>query len=119
MPKQSPWQIRVGRKADVLAEFCVPAHKMDVKDLKTFLRALVVRYRTNSPEDMVGYYVNRRRGHPCRLPFAEVTYQYWPDQCRGGYWCGDWECYASATREIDASAAKALKELMRASKAAC
>ncbi len=116
MPKQPPWQIRVGRKADVLAEFCVPAHKIGVKDLNVFLRALVVRYRTNSPEDMVGYYVNRRRGHPCHLPFAEVAPAHRLDECRVGYLCGDWECYASARQKVDASQAQAMKEILQASK---
>ena len=119
MSKQPLWEIEIACKADVLAEFTVPVNKMGVNDLKAFLRALVIRYRTNSPEDMVDYYVNRRRGHPCRLPFADVTYKHWLDQCRVGYWCGEWECHATAKQEIDASAAQALKEHMRASKAPC
>ena len=116
MPKQPPWEIRVGRKADVLAEFCVPAHKLTEKGLGTFLRALVVRYRADSPEDMLGYYVNRRRGNPCRLPFVEVTPAHRLDECRVGYLCGNWECYASAMQKIDASQAQAMKEILEASK---
>ena len=118
MPKQPPWEIRVARKADVLAEFHVPAHKMDVKDLKAFLRAIIVRYRTDSPEDMMHYYVNRRRGHPSRLPFAEVTCVHKLDQQRVGYWCGDWDCYASAMQKIDEAQAQAGKQILRASKGA-
>ncbi len=115
MPKQPPWEIRVGRKADVLAEFCIPAHKMGVKDLETFLRALVVRYRTDSPEDMLEYYVNQRRGNPYRLPFAEVTPAHRLDERRVGYLCGDWQCYAFAMQKIDASQAQAMKEILQAS----
>ena len=85
MPKQGPWEIRGGRKAKVLAEFCVPYHKMTTNDLSAFLRALVIQYRTNSPEEMVGYYVNRRLGDPSQIPL-EVKAVNKLDQRRIAYW---------------------------------
>ncbi len=116
MAKQPPWEIQVGRKNEILAEFSVPGHKLGTNDLKAFLRALVARYRTDDPEVMLLFYVNRRPGNPDRLPFAEVTYEHWLDQHRVGYWCGQWECYATAKQKIDATTADALKDLMQASK---
>jgi len=115
-PKQPPWEIRVGRKDKILAEFCVPAHKMQKNDLESFLRAVVVRYQTDGPEDMVVHYVNRRLGPPSRSSFAEVKYGQWLDECRVGYWCGDWECYAYAKHKIDVSVSKWLKKQLQRSK---
>ena len=120
MPKQPPWEIRVGRKSEVLAEIQVPFHKMGEKDIAAFLRALVVRYRTDRPEDMVSFYVNKRRGNPCRLPFADIKPAYQLEQSRVGYFCGDWECYAFAMHEIDETTATAmLKTLRQSLKGSC
>ncbi len=118
MPKQPPWEIRVGRKADILAEFCVPAHKLQKKACEAFLKALVVRYRTDTPEEMLAFYVNKTRGAPDRLPFAEVRNARDLDRRRVGYFCGDWECYAFAMQEIDAGTAEAIKRLIDENKRA-
>jgi hypothetical protein len=112
MPKQSPWQIRVGRKAEILAEFSVPAHKLQRHALEAFLKAIVVRYRTNSPEEMVYYYASKTRGLPTRLNFAELTPACDIERKLVGYFCGEWECYAEAMREIDAEHAESLKKIM-------
>jgi hypothetical protein len=101
MPKPPEWEIRVGRKAEILADLRVPVHKLQRNALNAFLRALVVRYRTDTPEEMLAFYVNKTRGAPGRLPFAEVR-DCPLDRGRVGYWCGDWECYAFALRELDA-----------------
>jgi hypothetical protein len=55
-----------------LASFRVPVHKLQRNALSAFLRALVVRYRTDTPEEMLAFYVNKTRGAPECLPFAEV-----------------------------------------------
>ena len=109
MPKQPDWEFKVARKAEVLAEFRVPTHKLQKNTLNAFLKALVVRYRTNTPEEMLAFYVNKTRGTPDHLPFAEVHWCSDLDRKRVGYFCGDWECYASAMQEIDADTADANK----------
>lgn len=109
MPKHPPWEIRVGRKTEVLADFRVPAHKLQENARAAFLKALVVRYRTDTPEEMLAFYVNKTRGAPDRLPFAEVKPCKDLDRRRVGYWCGDWECYAFAMQEIDADHAEFIK----------
>ena len=118
MPKQAPWEIRVGRKTEVLAEFSVPAHKLRTDNVKAFLKAIVIRYRNETPEEMMSYYVNKTRGLPSRLPFADVMRAYDIDRCRVGYSCGDWECYAFAMQEISGAVAQTVKKLLEATKAA-
>jgi hypothetical protein len=110
---QPPWEIKVGRKAKILAEFQVPAHKLQKNALDIFLKALVVRYRTSTPEDMLPYYVNKAKGEPSRLSFADVTYCYDLDRRRVGYCCGDWDCYAFAMQEIEAHEAEAIRSELR------
>ena len=118
MPKQPPWTITVGRKAEVISEFVVPAHKLQRTALENYLRALVVRYRTKSPEDMLNYYVNRTKGKPTRLVYAELR-PYWSfDLRRSGYFCGEWECYASATYEVSAEIAQAVQNELERGKQA-
>ncbi len=106
---QPPWEIRVGRKDKILAEFRVPAHKLQKNALYAFLKAMVVRYRTETPEDMLAFYVNKTRGAPTRLSFAEARSCHDLEKRRVGHWCGDWDCYASAMREISAEAADGMK----------
>jgi len=115
MPKHGPWEIRVCRKDEVLAEFCVPYHKMSTGDLSAFLRGLIIQYRTNSPEEMVGYYVNRRLGAPSRIPL-EVMAVNKLDQRRMGYWCGNWDFYAYALQEFDEEQVQAVKQILQATK---
>ena len=110
MPRQSPWEIRVGRKADILAELLVPVHKLQRQALSAFLKALVVRFSTDTPEDMLTFYVNGTRGLPTRLLLAEVKPCEDLDRNRIGYWCGTWECYAVAMREIPVGHAVWMKE---------
>ena len=80
-PKSPPWKFSVWRKDEQLAEFDIPAHKLESHEVGRFLHALVVRSRTNSLEEMIKYYVNNRRGHPTRVPFAEVI-RYSSDEFR-------------------------------------
>ena len=115
MPKQPPWEIHVGQKADVLAKFCVPFHKMSIKDLSAFLRALVICYRTNRPEEMVGYYVNRRLGDPSHI-LLEVKAVHKFDQNQIGYWCGNWDFYAYAMQELDEAKVQAVKQILQVTK---
>lgn len=115
MPKQGPWEICVGRKANVLAKFCVPHHKMSKNDLSAFLRALVIQYRTNDPEKMVGYYVNRRPGHPSRIPLEIKTVDK-IDQRRMGYLCGNWDFYAYALQEYNEELVQEIKRILQATK---
>ena len=111
MSKQPQWRILVGRKAGLIADFYMPAHRLMVNDIQAFLKAVVARYSSDGPEDMALYYLNKRRGAPSRLPFADVMPVRDPDVW--GYYCGDWDCYASATQVLDEDAAKALKEMLR------
>jgi hypothetical protein len=60
--RQPSWKVRVGNKEVVLAEFELPYHRMGNRQIETFLRALVVRYRTDTREEMASYYVNGRAG---------------------------------------------------------
>lgn len=110
MPKQPPWKIRIGRKVEIIGEFEVPSHKLDTNGVKSFLRALVARYRTERPEDMVAFYVNRRRGDPARSQLANVIKAWDFDRCLIGYSCGNWDCYADAMRRIGPEAAEFLRE---------
>lgn len=112
MPKQPPWQIRVGRKAQLIAEFSVPAHKLPKNALEAFLKSVVVRYRTKEPGEMLHYYVSKTRGRPTRLNFAELIPIHDLDRRLVGYFCGEWECYAEAAREIDNEQAESLKRVM-------
>ena len=118
--KQPPWHIKVARKDNVLEEFDVPAHKLGSKEIGTFLRAIVVRYRTETAEDMASYYVNQRRGAPSRLPFAEVSDCYSEDQQHQGYLCGgwEWEWYATAMQDVGPEAATAMREIVAKTKPA-
>ncbi len=92
----APWEITVARKAEILADFRVPVHKLQKNALNAFLKALVVRYSTETPQDMLAFYVNKTRGAPAYLPFAEVSYCHDLGRRRVGYWCGNWDCYAFA-----------------------
>ena len=100
MPVQEPWKIRVGRKAEEIASFQIPAHKLGSNEIDVFLRALVTRFRTSTAEEMIPYYVNGRRGSPTRSYLAEVQRCWSSDQKEQGKMCGDWECYAIATQKI-------------------
>lgn len=97
MPRHPPWTITVGRKQNVIAEFTVPAHNLQRKAREAFLRALVARYSTDTPQEMLHYYANRTRGYP---PIPDVRWNPQPDRLQNGYFFGDWECYASAMYEI-------------------
>ena len=112
MPKYPPWKIRIGRKAEIIGEFEVPCHRLGTNDLKTFLRALVVRYRTETPEDMAAFYVNRHRGSPDRLPFADTKPSFDFERCLTGYFCGEWECWAEAMQAITPKQARAIKNVL-------
>ena len=111
--KNPPWRIVVAKKQHVIADFLVPAHKLPTKALSAFLKALVVRYKTSSPEEMLPFYVSRAKGEPAFRSighFAEFTFDYETRQI--GYYSGDWECYACARYEIDQERADALKREM-------
>jgi hypothetical protein len=115
---QPPWEIEVCEKAKTLARFQVPAHKLGPNDLASFLRPLVVRGRTNTIAEMMVFYVNRRRGAPNRLPFAEVQPCRNLKRGRVGYWCGDWDCYATAMKKIDKATAAWIRKEIRKNRAA-
>jgi hypothetical protein len=111
--KLPPWDIEVAQKDKILASFQVPAHKLPRKALEAFLKASVARYRSISAEDMVVFYVSKARGNPSRLPFTEIT-RYWNSETRrSGYFCGEWECYATATYEVSAEIATAIEEQLK------
>jgi hypothetical protein len=61
----------------------------------------VVRYRTDTPQEMLLYYVNNRSGEPSRVDGAEVRHAWSPDHRKQGYICGDLECRATSMRELD------------------
>ena len=117
MTKQPPWEITVGRKGNIIAEFQVPSHKLQKNALAAFLRALVARYRSSSPEEMLSYYVNNTRGAPARLPFAEIVPCHDLERLRVGLQCGGWECYATALHEVSSDVAKSLDEMFSQNKA--
>jgi hypothetical protein len=109
MAKLPPWEITVARKSDVIAEFQVPGHRFGDREIAAFLRALAVRYRTDTPQDMLDYYVNKRKGRPQRLPLADVQPHLLLEKNRSGFFCGDWECYAMAMQEMAPGAAEAAR----------
>ena len=110
-PKSPPWKFSVWRKDEQLAEFDVPAHKLEAHEVGRFLHALVVRSRTNSLEEMIKYYVNNRRGHPTRVPFAEVIRYSSDEFSENGFWCGEWECYARATQTVTEDVSSILRQI--------
>jgi hypothetical protein len=110
MQNQAPWEIKLSRKAKILAEFKVPGHKLSGNGLKAFLKAIVASERAGNPESMMLFYVNKRRGEPSRLPFAETCKHEDLKRNRVGFFCGDWECHASAFQKIDASTVKWIKQ---------
>jgi hypothetical protein len=105
------WNIRVGRKAKVIADFHAPMHKLDRKGVCDFLRALVIRHRTDTPQEMLDYYVNNRRGKPIHRKDADARFYFDYEKCLSGYWCGDWECYASAAFQLTSEEAEALHNI--------
>jgi hypothetical protein len=107
------WNIRVGRKATIVADFCVPMNKLDGKRVHEFLRTLVIRYTTNSPEDMLPYYVNARRGKPVRRSDLDTKSYIDYEKCLSGICCGDWDCYASAAFQLTSDEAEALHNIRR------
>jgi hypothetical protein len=100
--KTPPWYIEVAKKNKVLARLVVPAHKLPTNALAAFMKALVVRYLTSSPEEMLPFYVSRAKGEPALRSIgyhAEPIFDH--KTRRYGYFFGDWECYATATYEVD------------------
>jgi hypothetical protein len=113
LPLSAPknWQITVGEKANILAEFEVPIYRLDGRALYVFLKALVARARSESYEDMARFYINRRRGDMFRDARTKIGPFFNYDLRLNGYFCGDWECYARAAYEISAEQADAIKAL--------
>jgi hypothetical protein len=105
MPRPS-WKIEIWCKDKAVARFEAPAHKLSKGALFAFLTALVVRYRTDTPQEMLLFYVNKRSGSPVRLPGAAIQSAWTQDEGEQGYICGDWECRATAMQELDAARAK-------------
>jgi hypothetical protein len=107
------WEIKVSTKSKTLAEFEVPAHKLGSKDIRALLKAIVASGRAGNPETMTLMYVNRRRGEPARLNFAECRQH--ADLRRGqtGIFCGDWEFYATAMQDADPTVIRWLKRIRR------
>jgi hypothetical protein len=62
--KTPPWYIEVAKKNKVLARLVVPAHKLPTNALAAFMKALVVRYLTSSPEEMLPFMSAAPRGSP-------------------------------------------------------
>jgi hypothetical protein len=110
MPLNPTWKIKVGCKAEIIAEFTAPKHRLNGKHLDNFLRALVARYRTDGPEDMLPYYLNARKGGPDRSSLADPRPYPDPERRECGVFCGDWDCYAYATLEISVEQAEALEK---------
>lgn len=111
MPSRCPWKIRVAHKDKDIASFEVPEHKLGSKEIGTFLHALVVRYRTETAEEMLPYYVNGRKGLPEKSPFANIVRYDRLDLREVGFFCGDWECYAMATQTISEEHAAIIQQL--------
>jgi hypothetical protein len=56
MAEQQPWEIEVWCRHKAIARFEAPAHKLSKGGtLFEFLRALVVRYTTDTPQEMLLY----------------------------------------------------------------
>jgi hypothetical protein len=99
---------------EILAEFEVSAHKLAKgTSLDAFLKAVVVRNRTGTANEMLSHYVSKARGKPDHLPFSEVVYSHDLDIRLIGYFCGDWESWASAMREYDQSVIDAIRRERR------
>ena len=105
----------MGRKQYVIAEFTVPYHLLPTKKMEAYLKALVVRYSTDTPEEMLNYYARRRKGQPSTW---DVKVRPDHDLKRNllGYSSGDWECYAYAMRPIEELLARNLMRTMAAGK---
>lgn len=103
------WKIMVARKTEIIAELTVPAYRLTEKDLDDLSRALVVRYRNDTVEEMLPYYLNRRRGKPERLNFADPKPYTDEKKLESGVYCGNWDCYAYASQRIGIEHAEAAK----------
>jgi hypothetical protein len=103
------WKIKVAQKANVLAEFEVPRYRLDGRSLREFLKALVVKARCRSYEEMAPFYINRRRGQMFRDDRTKIIPYFNHELRLNGHFCGEWECYAQAVYEISSEQADAIK----------
>ena len=99
--KTPPWKISVWRKQILIEAFEVPAQKLGSHEVQRFLHALVVRLRTETLQDMVPYYVNNRKGQPCKKLFDYAGGYENQELTEFGFWCGSFECYARATQTMN------------------
>ena len=114
-PKE--WTIRVGKKAEILAEFQAPMHQLDQNDLRDFLKALVVRHITHDAGEMLPYYVNKRKGSVQRASGTTDIMPYFNFEKRwSGSFCGTWDCYAMAVFNLSAEQAEAIENIQEANK---
>ena len=117
MNKPKEWNITVGKKAKILAKLKAPMHQLGRRDLDAFLKAIVVRYRTENAREMLAYYVNRRKGSIQRAFDAPKIVPYFNFEHRwNGVWCGTWDRYARAVYELTAEEAQSIKDVQDANK---
>lgn len=98
------------RKTEIIAEFHVPAHKLQKNALLEFLKALCVRYMTDTPEEMLSFYCNKTPGKPARLDWADVQAGWNLERRRIGFYAGNWDCRAIAEQELDAQTAQWIRQ---------
>lgn len=104
------WNIKIGKKAEIIECFSVPINKLDGSALRYFLRASVARYAGGEMKYALNYFVNERNGEPQRSADSSVVRVLDPERAVSGYFCGTWECYAEATFELSENETKILKK---------
>jgi hypothetical protein len=109
----APWTFTVVVNGLTTESFDVPAHQLTDEAVKAMLRAIVIRHRTSTAQEMLPYYVNRRRGSISRLPMADVQPAWAPDYTAQGWSCGTQvEAIAYAMRPIDPAQASVVRALI-------
>jgi hypothetical protein len=90
--------IRVRKKYIVVSEFEVPAYRFEGDGLASFLRAIYVASFTSDPQELIQYYINRRKGVPIRNSTLDLQNAWHPERREIGHCCGTPELLVSYGR---------------------
>lgn len=105
--------IRVRKKYAVVSEFEVPANRFERVGLASFLRAIYHSGVISDPQELIQYFVNRRKGDPIRNSDADLQ-NCWRDETREiGHCCGTTELMVEAMRTFPKEQYDAFKKLRK------
>lgn len=99
--KNPPWDIVVYVNDVEVSSFQIPNHRLEVGGLHDMMRAIFLRYWTDTPEEMSAYYLNKRSGLPIRSSNPDVRDFFDHESRRKGFLIGAPGCYVSASMLMD------------------